>query len=170
MVAYKRFQILWFDLGTFGILKTGRRGGCLREVVATHVNHHPLGNRRVCSFHELGAPLLDLAMYYSADQRARLARDCKQRSRVNRGWLRGCCSFSWFLGNQKKQSAVEGKVFLSYWEKRNKTFYWGLHSDCGVVGMLFLWRVAEQLSSSFKTFCIVSFYNQAEITGNIPYQ
>ena len=54
-------------------------------MVATHVNHHPLGNRRVCSFHESGAPLLDLAIYYSADRRARLARDCKQSKQRSRG-------------------------------------------------------------------------------------
>ena len=36
-VAYKRFQIKWFDLEKFGILENWslRRDGCLREVVAT---------------------------------------------------------------------------------------------------------------------------------------
>ena len=52
-------------------------------MVATHVNHHPLGNRRVCSFYESGAPLLALAIYSSADRRARLARDCKHESIVD---------------------------------------------------------------------------------------
>ena len=37
VVAYKRFQIQWFDWETFGILENWslRRGGRLREVVAT---------------------------------------------------------------------------------------------------------------------------------------
>ena len=37
VAAYKRFQIQWFDLQTFGILENWslRRGGCLREVVTT---------------------------------------------------------------------------------------------------------------------------------------
>jgi len=37
VVAYKRFQIQWFDLQTFGILENWllRRGGCLWDVIAT---------------------------------------------------------------------------------------------------------------------------------------
>ena len=87
-----------------------------------------------------GAPLLGLAKYIypipTADRRARLVAWVVVNINVVVLWSQSWMLllfrivFFWFLGNQKKGSTFEGKVFLSSWKKRNETLYWD------VVGVL----------------------------------